>query len=180
MAHALDNRAALRARMGKRAPQIKLGDTVESAQSALLAHVEFDTAGGCWLWAHSLTRSGYGVFRQGGRAHRAHRASYRIFRGVVPGDLFVCHRCDVRACINPSHLWLGTAADNSADRDAKGRQAYVRPPIRTGANNHASKLSRESVEFIRANPDTPTKDLATRFGVSTNAINMVRRWRTWK
>ena len=172
--------AALRARMGKRAAPIKLGGTLASAQEALMALVEFDTAGGCWLWAHSLTRSGYGVFRQGGRAHRAHRAAYRIFRGEDPGDLMVCHRCDTPACINPAHLWLGTAADNAADRDAKGRRADVRPPVLWGAANHASKLTPARVQFIRENPDMPAKVLSGMFGVSGNAIGEVRRGGTWR
>lgn len=74
-------------------------------------------ANGCWLWQGALTPKGYGRFGQ----EKAHRYSYRLFNGVIAEGLLVFHRCDVRNCVNPEHLWLGTAAQNQQDMAVKGR-----------------------------------------------------------
>ena len=75
----------------------------------------------CWMWVAYIGQQGYGKFRFNGRSTTAHRVSYEIHNGPIPNKLHVCHSCDVKQCVNPDHLWLGTAKDNMADRDAKGR-----------------------------------------------------------
>jgi hypothetical protein len=77
----------------------------------------FWTPDGCWIFRGSKTSWGYGNL---GTA-MAHRVSWEHFNGPIPDGLYVCHRCDVPACCNPAHLWLGSAQENNADRDAKGR-----------------------------------------------------------
>jgi hypothetical protein len=74
---------------------------------------------GCWLWVGSYCSEGYGLIWRGARALRAHRISHEHFKGPC-GDLMVRHTCDVRCCVNPDHLLLGTAKDNFDDMVQRG------------------------------------------------------------
>lgn len=80
-----------------------------------------DPESDCWLWQRS-TKNGYGRFGDGGRFY-AHRESYRAHVGD-PGKLWVLHKCDVKRCCNPEHLFLGTHTDNMRDARAKGRDTH--------------------------------------------------------
>jgi hypothetical protein len=126
----------------------------------------------CWLWNAAVNKGGYGIFLFGGRNITAHRAAYKIYVALVPDDLFVCHRCDNRRCVNPNHLFLGSATENMTDRDAKGRQAK-------GSDFKRSKLNQAAIVEIHQSrlPDTV---LARKFGVTKGAINHVRHRRNWR
>ena len=77
--------------------------------------------GGCWFWTGELGRGGYGIFRFLNRKYLAHRWAYELLRGEIPEGLLACHKCDVRCCVNPAHIFLGTHEDNMRDALKKGR-----------------------------------------------------------
>lgn len=126
---------------------------------------------GCWIWDGSITRDGYGhlPFRQ--RYMGAHRASYLAFKGDIANGLDVCHQCDVKLCINPDHLFLGTRRDNMQDwtRKTGGKR---------GAGHHRAKLNEYDIIAIRA--DTRHRvEIAAAFGISPNHVNTIKRGGRW-
>lgn len=76
---------------------------------------------GCWIWMGRPNFYGYGQFMMMYKNYRAHRLSYEIHKGKIPNGMHVCHTCDIRLCVNPKHLFLGTAKDNMHDCHKKGR-----------------------------------------------------------
>lgn len=142
---------------------------------------ELDQASGCWLWTGHVSRSGYGRITVGGKdgtVAYAHRISYEHFKGTIPPELNVMHSCDVRRCINPDHLSLGTPIDNMADRDAKGRG---RIPRLKGAACPWAKLSEADVKTIRARVSAGERQriLASEYGVTQSQISMIKARQRW-
>lgn len=130
-----------------------------------------DKSGDCWLWTGTRDRIGYGHL--GARWARpdtlAHRISWRIANGPIPHGLMVLHKCDVRPCVNPDHLYLGTQKENARDRHERGRAAPM--PSRR-------KLTDEQVAEIRSS-DEKLRVLAERFGVGVSTIGAVRTGQNW-
>lgn len=135
---------------------------------------------GCWLWTGAVHRHGYGAFSasRNGRVHhlRAHRVAFELMNGPFAKDLFVCHRCDNPRCVNPAHLFLGTARDNARDRERKGRGPG---PLVRGERHGMSKLREEQVIEIRRRTDESPSQLASEFKVSTALIYRIRRRLAW-
>lgn len=122
---------------------------------------------GCWIWRKGFSggRNGrYGQLRlPNGSGISAHRLSYMLHFGPIPSGVEVCHRCDVPACVNPAHLFLGTTADNAADREAKGR--HGKGNQRVAPEKRAEILGASKV----------TSDLVARSGISRSQVFRIRR-----
>ena len=108
----------------------------------------------CWFWIGQLNFHGYGVIhlypnQYNDKKILAHRLSYKIHKGEIPKDMCVRHSCDIRNCVNPNHLWIGTKSDNHKDMWAKGRQPdYTKTGI-PGENHPMAKLTWKKVNKIR-------------------------------
>lgn len=127
---------------------------------------------GCFLWTGAVTRFGHGTFHIKRKTVSAHRTAYERAYGPIPNGLYVLHKCDVRCCVNPEHLWLGTQADNLKDMARKGRSLR-------GEKNRSAKLTEAIVQLIRAS-DEPYRILAERYSVHIQLIYQIRACKIWK
>lgn len=131
---------------------------------------------GCWLWRGQLRSDGYGLMWLTGKSRSAHRVAWMLFRGEIDSRLVVCHKCDVPACVNPDHLFLGTPRDNARDRRQKGRS-----PV--GEKIRSSKLSAEQVSRIKtllAEGRMYMTELAREYGVTAATIARISRGMSWR
>ena len=141
-------------------------------KDALMSRVRIGDAVECWIWQGCTGNHGYGVFSYDRRQHLTHRVAYETFIGHIPNGLNVLHRCDNRPCCNPAHLFVGTDADNAADKVTKRRHRY-------GERSPRSVLALPEVEAILAAQHATTGALAHRYGVSPRTIRDIRLRKTW-
>lgn len=147
----------------------------------------------CWLWT-GCVQYGYGLVGIGGNTFKVQRVSWGITNGQIPHGMLVCHKCDVRNCVNPDHLFLGTHDDNNKDMKRKGRAATgdrngtrLHPESIPKGEQHwwSAKLNAKTVRAIRslAAPGSlhgVKAEMARRFGVSQTTIGHVLSRKTWR
>lgn len=161
---------------------------------------------GCWLWTAALVSNGYGRFSVGRKTMLAHRVSLLGAGAVIPDGMMVCHRCDVRNCVNPEHLFVATQQENMDDCKQKGRTAkgiatgrYTHPERTArgdrhgfrlhpecaprGEHNGNSKLTADDVKNIRSlyrSGDFTQKQLGKRYGVTQVMVSAIVLNKFWK
>lgn len=148
---------------------------------------------GCWLWKACKTWGGYGRFCFRGRSRLAHRLSKMATGVEVPARKLVLHSCDTPACVNPSHLHIGTHKLNTAEKFQRGRAntpcgdrngSRTHPEKRLyGVMNPASKLNPEKVRKIRSTHSASGasyRSIAKQFSVTHRVILLVVQRKIWK
>lgn len=133
--------------------------------------------GRCWEWTASRNRKGYGQLNVDGVVITAHRVSYGLFAGEIPPGMWVLHKCDNPWCVRPEHLFLGTNADNVADKVRKGRQSHMR-----GTGHPLAKLTDDDIREIRMLRESGMTIVALgrMFGISHTAISRIYMRKIWK
>lgn len=148
----------------------------------------------CWEWIAGKNSDGYGAFTIGSALFRSHRVAFAIDGNVHDEEKpNILHRCDFPACVNPSHLWAGTNAENTADMDSKGRSRkskgedhYLRVNpelVARGEQTSGAKLTAEIVATIRsrhASGGILLRELAEEFGVTRALIGYIVNRKIWQ
>lgn len=140
---------------------------------------------GCWMWLGFVGNDGYGQFRVGShvdgsrRSARPHRFVWEIERGAIPDGALICHTCDERLCVNPSHLFICSHAKNAQDMLEKGRSPWMNRATR---RSRGRLLTEAEVTHIRCQQQEGMgcRRLAAMTGIPMGAILHVLRGTTWK
>lgn len=147
-----------------------------SAEERFKSYMSNPNENGCILWMGASSERGYGYFYYK-KQMSAHRASYLLFKGIIPTNQCVLHRCDKVGCVNPQHLFLGTQLENIQDRINKGRTKSAR-----GVFQHLAKLNDTKVKSIKRMlaKKIPQKIIADKFGIGKSVITDINCGKTWK
>lgn len=126
---------------------------------------------GCWLWTGHTDSGGYGMIKRFGKMKKAHRISYELHVGKIPKGLFVCHRCDNPPCVNPTHIFIGTARENFIDAIEKGRVHQ-----KSGSSHWRYMLTptiREKIKTTYLQSNVSQTKLANTYGISQQLVSLI-------
>lgn len=144
-----------------------------------------DKSGACWLWLGTIAPNGYGLVNVGkaildateGGSRGAHRVAWLLEHGTFPpADRMLCHTCDVKRCVNPAHLYVGTALDNSRDSVERDR-------TRIGSRHPRAKINEEIAAEIRrmfSGTRGEKAQIARRFGITRYVVDAIVTGRQWR
>lgn len=130
---------------------------------------------GCWIWTgQSNPGTGYGAIRYNTKRTDTHRFSYALRYGEIPKGMEVCHKCDVRLCVNPDHLFLGTRLDNAQDMARKNRGTIGQKNPNAKITNLQAVVIREALQLFEQ------KSIAKYFNVTPQTVSGIASGRTWR
>jgi hypothetical protein len=160
------------------------------------------TESGCWLWTGAISKNGYGNLGWQGKTLRASRAAYTAFVGEIKNDFQINHKCDVRSCVNPDHLYAGTHHQNVEDMVERGRQPRTRfhgelhpmwgkhhcqetrlkiSASRTGELNFRAVINDEIAKYIYSTKGIKSaNDVANELGIKVGVIYAIWAKKNWK
>jgi len=145
---------------------------VQTKLEKFLDRVSPEPNTGCWLWLGSY-RNDYAIFCWEKRVQNASHVALEVISGIiVPHGKYACHKCDTPACVNPDHLFIGTALENNRDCHAKGRAAI-------GVRHGLTHLTPDDIRAIRG-CSTPHFILAKKYNVSPGNIAAIRALKSWR
>lgn len=159
-------------------------DSMKSLAERFWPKVDRREPSECWLWTgRSIVPPGYGHISRGHRGEgwiRSHRAAWELTYGSIPPGKCVCHRCDVKLCCNPAHLFLGTITENNADCHSKGRSSGGSLPGETNPNCKLSAADIADIKRRYGRGDVFQYELAQEYDVTQAHISAIITGKTWR
>lgn len=161
--------------------------TSKTTTERFWSHVQVGEPDECWDWTGTTTIHGYGRFKVSGKMISVHRYSYELSRGNLPSDLDICHTCNNRRCVNPKHLYAGTAKQNVADAIRAGTQHNFQKTGTRGTRRHrgtavvGAVLTEQRVLeiFHRVRAGETHRAIAFEYGVGKTTVSKIASGQCW-